>query len=55
MMWASLLKAKAYVFKAFKRFKMLAEAEKTQKIRCLRTCSGGEFVSNEYTPFFNRK
>ena len=34
---------------AFKRFKNLVKIEKEEKIKCLRTDSGGEFISEEFS------
>ena len=45
------MKLKSQALSHFKRFKLLAEAEKGEKIQCLRTNKGGEFNSDEFTSF----
>ena len=45
------MKLKSQALSHFKKFKLLAEAEKGAKIQCLRTDIGGEFNSDEFTSF----
>ena len=47
----TMMKLKSQALSHFKKFKLLAEAEKGAKIQCLRTHRGGEFNSDEFTSF----
>ena len=47
-MWVALLKEKSEALEQFKRFKLMAEAEKGVKIKSIRSDRGGEFTSDEF-------
>ena len=47
-MWVALLKEKSEALEHFLRFKSMAEAEKGEKIKCIRSDRGGEFTSDEF-------
>ena len=44
----ALLKEKSEALEQFKRFKLMAEAEKGVKIKCIRSDQGGEFTSEDF-------
>ena len=50
-LWVALLKDKSDAFEHFKRFKSLAEVEKGEKTKCLRSDCGGEFLTEEFITF----
>ena len=47
-MWVALLKEKSEALEQFKRFKLMAEAEKGVKLKSIRSDRGGEFTSDEF-------
>eukprot|EP00253_Pinus_taeda_P003026 PITA_03026 len=51
MCWIGLLKHKDEAFEKFQAFKALVENESNQKIKCLRSDRGGEFISDEFFNF----
>lgn len=51
MCWIGLLKHKDEAFEKFQAFKDLVENESDQKIKCLRSDLGGEFISDEFFDF----
>ena len=54
-MWSILLKEKNEAFEKFKSFKSLVEKDINKEIATLRTDRGGEFTSNEFQDFCNKK
>ena len=54
-MWSILLKEKNVAFEKFKSFKSLVEKDINKEIATLRTDRGGEFTSNEFQDFCNKK
>ena len=56
LMWVAILKNKLEAFRAFKKFKTLAESEsKRELIKCMRTDWGGEFTSEEFSKWCEEK
>jgi len=51
MCWIGLLKHKDEAFEKFQAFKALLENEPDQKIKCLRSDPGGEFIWDEFFDF----
>ena len=50
-MWLYCMKAKSEVIEHFKHFKNMVEKETRMHIKCLRSDSGGEYFSNEFSRF----
>ncbi|KAL8090510.1 hypothetical protein AgCh_039815 [Apium graveolens] len=48
MMWTYMLRSKDKVLKAFKKFRVMIEKEKENKIKKLRTDRGAKFCSNQF-------
>ncbi|MCO5579844.1 hypothetical protein L7F22_033706 [Adiantum nelumboides] len=53
--WVYFLKHKDDVLKVFKTFLQLVENQSGQKLRCLRTDNGGEYVSKAFQDFCEAK
>jgi transposase InsO family protein len=51
MRWVTLIKFKREVFAEFQKFKVKAEKQSGQKLKILRTDSGGEYNSTEFQKF----
>ena len=51
MTWVTFLKEKSKYFENFKIFKAMVENETNQKIKCLRSDNGGEFISKQFNEF----
>jgi len=51
MCWIGLLKHKDEAFEKFQAFNALVENESDQKIKCLKSDRGGEFISDEFFDF----
>ncbi|GJX53781.1 zinc finger, CCHC-type containing protein [Tanacetum coccineum] len=54
-MWAYFLTSKDQAFSTFKEFRQQIEMEMRMKLRMLRTDRGGEFTSNEFTKYLERR
>ena len=53
--WVYTLKHKAKVFDRFDEWKALVEKQSGQKLKVLRTDSGGEYTSNKLKEFLKRE
>lgn len=53
--WIYFLKKKSEVFETFKKFKSFAEKQASSVIKMLRTGGGGEYISLEFTRFYNNE
>ena len=51
MCWVSFLIEKSEAFQKFKAFKTLVENDIGEKLKCLRSKNGGEFISGEFNLF----
>lgn len=53
IMWVFMIKTKDEAFSAFKNFRILVENEACEKIKVFRTDRGGEFLSNQFTTYYD--
>ena len=53
MMIVMYLKEKSQAFQKFKWYLARVEKETENKLKCLRSAKGGEFISNEFNEFCN--
>ncbi|CAL8130673.1 unnamed protein product [Prunus armeniaca] len=51
MIWVYFLRNKFEAFNCFKKFKSMTELQSGQKVKCLRSDRGGEFLSSEFAQF----
>jgi transposase InsO family protein len=49
--WVYFLRQKNQAFSCFKQFKSLVEANSVERLKCLRSDRGGEYMSNEFKAF----
>ncbi|CAL2257239.1 unnamed protein product [Prunus armeniaca] len=51
MIWVYFLRNKSEAFSCFKKFKSMTELQTGQKVKCIRSDRGGEFLSAEFVEF----
>lgn len=54
-LWTYLIKRKYEVFEVFKKFKSMIERQSDHKLKVLKMNSGGEYVSNDFGSFCDKK
>jgi len=53
--WAYFVKNKGEVFEIFQKFHVVVKREANKFLKCSRTYSGGEYISNEFKNYCNYK